>query len=72
MTCASQTPQAPSPSRPTKLFPTVGNMVEVRFPYALAESGAIYQPLYLSPRHDILTKDCTVDQLKFKSQPTTV
>ena len=49
----------------------MGTVVEVRFLYAFPESGAIYQPVYLGPRDDIPAEECTVDQLKFKPQPTT-
>jgi bifunctional non-homologous end joining protein LigD len=56
---------------PNQAIPQMGTVVEVRFLYAFPESGAIYQPVYLGPRDDIPAEECTVDQLKFKPQPTT-
>ena len=49
-------------------IPQMGTVAEVRYLYAHRESGAIYQPVYLGPRDDIPTEECTVDQLKFKAE----
>jgi bifunctional non-homologous end joining protein LigD len=46
----------------------MGTVVETRYLYAFAQSGAVYQPVYLGPRDDIPAEDCTVDQLKFKQK----
>jgi bifunctional non-homologous end joining protein LigD len=48
-------------------IPQMGTVAEVRYLHAFAQSGAIYQPVYLGPRDDIPAGDCTVDQLKFKA-----
>jgi len=47
--------------------PRVGDVVEVRYLYAFAESGALYQPVYLGVRSDIAQHDCRVSQLKYKA-----
>lgn len=52
---------------PNHDVPSAGDIVEVRYLYAFAESGCIYQPAYLGRRDDIPREDCTVDQLKFKA-----
>ena len=46
--------------------PAVGEVVEVRFLYAFRESNALYQPVYLGPRHDIEQHECVLSQLKYK------
>jgi len=51
---------------PNHDIPQMGTVSEVRYLYALRESGAVYQPVYLGPRDDIPTEECTADQLKFK------
>ena len=48
-------------------IPSPGQVVEVRFLYAMPESHALYQPVYLGPRADIPAHDCTLDQLKYKA-----
>jgi bifunctional non-homologous end joining protein LigD len=53
---------------PNYEVPKKGAVVEVRYLYAFRESGSIYQPVYLGPRDDIPTADCTTDQLKFKAE----
>ena len=55
---------------PNHRIPEVGDVSEVRYLYAHRQSGSIYQPVYLGPRTDIPAADCTVDQLKFKPEPT--
>jgi bifunctional non-homologous end joining protein LigD len=49
----------------------MGTVAEVRYLHAFAQSGAIYQPVYLGPRDDIPVEECTVDQLKFKQEAAT-
>ena len=51
---------------PNHDIPPVGAVVEVRYLYAFAESGCIYQPVYLGVRDDMGPEDCTEDQLKYK------
>jgi bifunctional non-homologous end joining protein LigD len=51
---------------PNHEIPAPGDIVEVRFLYAIPESGSVYQPVYLGRREDIPRADCTTDQLKFK------
>lgn len=53
-------------------IPFVGAVVEVRFLYAFRESGCLYQPVYLGRRDDIDAAECTVAQLKYKSEAATV
>ena len=48
-------------------IPPVGAIVEVRYLYAYRDSLALYQPVYLGPRDDVEAGECTVQQLKFKS-----
>ena len=52
-------------------IPQLGNVVEVRFLYALKQSGSIYQPVYIGERSDIPAAECTTDQLKYKSEAET-
>jgi bifunctional non-homologous end joining protein LigD len=53
---------------PNHDIPSVGEVIEARYLYAFRESGHIYQPVYLGRRDDIPAEDCTVSQLKFKSE----
>jgi bifunctional non-homologous end joining protein LigD len=48
-------------------IPLVGDVVEVRYLYALQQSGSVYQPTLLGRREDIDPQECTVSQLKFKN-----
>jgi bifunctional non-homologous end joining protein LigD len=48
-------------------IPAVGEVVEIRYLYAFKESGSVYQPIYLGKREDLSKEECTVNQLKFKS-----
>jgi bifunctional non-homologous end joining protein LigD len=52
---------------PNHAAPKVGAVVEVRYLYALRESGCLYQPVYLGPRQDVPQHECVASQLKFKS-----
>lgn len=49
-------------------IPEIGNVVEVKYLYAMKQSGSLYQPIYLGVRNDIVTEECTQKQLKFKSE----
>ncbi len=48
-------------------IPSPGQIVEIRYLYAIPASHALYQPVYLGPRQDIPAHDCTLDQLKYKA-----
>jgi bifunctional non-homologous end joining protein LigD len=48
-------------------IPEPGDVVEVRYLYAMRGSGALYQPVLLGKRDDIPPEECTVDQLKYKA-----
>ncbi len=63
---------APHPPAGLSTHTTAGEVVNVRFFYAFRESGSVFQPVYLGPRSDIPAEECTVDQLKFKPEPTAV
>ena len=54
---------------PNHPIPPADQIVECRYLYAYRESGCIYQPVYLGARDDIRPTECTVDQLKYKSDP---
>ena len=49
-------------------IPPIGAVVEIRSLYAFKESGSLFQPVYLGIRSDIDQDECTVDQLKYKSE----
>jgi bifunctional non-homologous end joining protein LigD len=49
-------------------IPEIGNVVEVKYLYAIKQSGSLYQPIYLGVRNDVVTEECTQKQLKFKSE----
>ena len=53
---------------PNHAIPQLGNVVDVRYLYALKQSGSIYQPVYLGVRTDIPASECVVEQLKYKAQ----
>ncbi len=46
-------------------MPVTGDVVEVEYLYVHRQSGALYQPVYLGPRSDILPAECGTDQLKY-------
>lgn len=50
-------------------IPQVGDIAEVRYLYAMAASGSLFQPVYLGTRDDIASGECTRDQLKFRREP---
>jgi len=47
--------------------PKEGTVVEIRYLYAMPESNALYQPVYLGPRDDMTPTDCVLDQLEYKN-----
>ena len=47
--------------------PQVGQVVEVRYLNAHKQSHALYQPVYLGPRHDVEIHECVLSQLKYKA-----
>jgi len=49
-------------------IPRVGDVAEVRYLYAMPESGSLFQPVYLGARDDIMSPECTRDQLKFRQE----
>ena len=51
---------------PNFKVPAVGEVVECRYLYAHKENNALYQPVYLGPRHDIEQHECVLSQLKYK------
>ncbi len=53
---------------PNQPVPQAGDIIEVRYLYAMPESGALFQPVYLGVRDDILAAECTLDQLKFRRE----
>jgi len=53
-------------------IPQVGDVAEVRYLYAMAASGSLFQPVFLGTRDDIAAAECTRDQLKFRKEPEEV
>jgi bifunctional non-homologous end joining protein LigD len=51
---------------PNQAIPKVGEVVEVRYLYALQQSGSVYQPTLLGRRGDVDPNECTVSQLKYR------
>jgi len=49
--------------------PRLGDIIEVRYLYAMPGSNALFQPVYLGVRDDIASAECTLDQLKFRREP---
>jgi len=52
---------------PNADIPKPGSIIEVRYLYAHKQSGHLYQPVFLGLRDDLSLKDCTVQQLKFRT-----
>jgi len=48
-------------------IPKDGAVVEVRYLYAMPGSHALYQPVYLGVRDDMIPTDCLLDQLEYKT-----
>jgi bifunctional non-homologous end joining protein LigD len=53
---------------PNHPVPQVGVVVELKYLYAMAGSGSLYQPVYLGVRTDVEAHECVVSQLKFKGE----
>ena len=53
---------------PNHPVPEPGEVLEVKYLYALRQSGSIYQPVYIGKRSDIPSSECTTDQLKYKAE----
>jgi len=51
-----------------KPVPCMGDIVEVRYLYAMPDSGALYQPVYLGTRDDVGREECVIGQLKFRRE----
>jgi bifunctional non-homologous end joining protein LigD len=51
---------------PNHIIPAVGKVIEVRYLYAIRQSNALHQPVYLGPRSDVDQEECLLTQLKFK------
>lgn len=47
--------------------PQKGDIVEIKYLYAIPLSNALYQPIYLGKRNDLEKKDCNIKQLKYKA-----
>ncbi len=52
---------------PNKSVPPIGDIIEVRYLYAYP-GGKLYQPVFLKARPDQDRTDCSIKQLKYKSQ----
>jgi bifunctional non-homologous end joining protein LigD len=48
-------------------LPNEGDIVEIRYLYAIPASNALYQPVYLGKRNDLVKEDCSIEQLKYKA-----
>ena len=57
---------------PDQAIPQEGDVVEVRFLYAIPASGSLFQPAYLGVRDDIAASECTRDQRKLRREPEEV
>jgi bifunctional non-homologous end joining protein LigD len=53
---------------PNKEIPNVGDVVEIKYLYVQGVGGHLYQPIYKEVRDDIDERECTVKQLKYKSE----
>ena len=53
---------------PNRKIPQPGEIVQVRYLYALLPSRALFQPVYQWTRDDLEPMDCTVEDLKFKRE----
>jgi len=53
---------------PDQILPQIGDIADVRYLYAMPESGSLFQPVFLGTRDDITAGECTRDQLKFRRE----
>jgi len=51
---------------PNKNIPEVGDIIEVRYLYAIQGTNALYQPTYIMKRVDIPKEECLIEQFKYK------
>jgi bifunctional non-homologous end joining protein LigD len=54
---------------PNKDLPAVGDLGEVRYLYAY-RGGSLYQPVWLKVRHDVSRADASIEQIKYRREPT--
>ena len=52
---------------PNQIVPLKGSVVEVRYLYAMPESHALFQPVFLGVRQDIPESECLLEQLEYKA-----
>jgi bifunctional non-homologous end joining protein LigD len=52
-------------------IPEPDDVVEVRYLYAF-KGGSVFQPVFIGRRDDVKPEECSIDQLKFKSESTAV
>jgi bifunctional non-homologous end joining protein LigD len=52
---------------PNKSIPQPGSIIEIKFLYAF-KNGSLYQPIYLKERGDSDFTDCSITQLKYKTE----
>jgi len=52
---------------PNEEIPRKGSIIEVRYLYA-HRGGSLYQPVFAGVRDDVARADCTIGQLKYKSE----
>lgn len=52
---------------PNKDIPMLGDVVEIRYLYAY-RMGSLFQPIYLGTRNDVTIEECSINQLKYKSE----
>jgi bifunctional non-homologous end joining protein LigD len=55
---------------PNVAIPRVGAVLEIRYLHAFLQSGALYQPVYLHERRDVLPSECRTSQLKYRATPS--
>ncbi|MEI7911838.1 MAG: WGR domain-containing protein [Verrucomicrobiota bacterium] len=52
---------------PGQPIPGIGEVVEVRYRFAVRESGCIHEPVYVGKRPGIPAAECGIHQLKYRS-----
>jgi len=53
---------------PNHKVPQLGDVIEVRYLYAMPKTHALYQPTYLGKRTDVMPYECVIAQLKYKAK----
>ncbi len=51
-----------------KSIPPIHSVIEVRYLNAVVKSNALYEPVYLNERDDVLASECTLNQLEYKPE----